>query len=285
MGAKDVHKKDLVKCRYMFDVTAEVMSRSVGESPRGELVDIQYESGKVTTVADEFLLDWWDTLSSTQQDDVVSLWNDCGIKVSADGSGRRQRTSIWEAVNQFRNLEPTNEKDRAYEVLKKLRDGQVTPLPWFGFEGKVIAGSDWATFRPDDVAEFSGRMTFQSSDRPDEAIIDTVFSGVVDLCPVNPHQGLSDARRDAMRSRNGQTPVNILLSVTFDVGKAAQKWAPKRYVRQGTGYWKYQRLTQGQFVAVGTADLAKEIGQVRVSRVELSVLEIKPASAYGGPSS
>jgi hypothetical protein len=277
-------RSSTVQWRYMFDVSASVVRQWVGESPKGKRMDIHYPSGRVSTHEGRYLRDWWGRLNEDMRKKVIDVLEKCGLESSQE--------KIWESIGKFRDVAHVargGERESAFrdQCLDELRDGKVTPLQWFGFEGKVIAGSNWVTVRPDLVAEFSGRMTLQSNDE-DQALIDAIFTGVTDLGRGEPDakifgkENFANLRAAAAKGWEGERAAwpTILIPVTFDVGGAAQKWAPKRYIRRAQGYWKYQRLTQGQFIAIGTIGIGSALEDTQETQATLEVYEVRA----GGPA-
>jgi hypothetical protein len=257
--------------RYMFTIEATAEAQDVGDTPKGKRVDLEYKEGEVHTDATKYYEDWWQKTEVAVREKVESLWKDLSIKPPVKDSAE----DIGRAMADLRN-----HVDKG-DIPHRLQDGtDLPPLPWFGLDAKVLSGSDWATFRPDGVAEFSGRLTLKS-ETGDDAPIDAVFSGVVDLAPpqfLDPGQNRADEVKKAAAQSNGsiQDHIPVLLAVTFDVGRAAQTWAPKRYLRQGKGLWKYQRLTQGQFLAVGSVKVVNQHSRIQSLKICVEVLEVRP---------
>jgi hypothetical protein len=129
------------------------------------------------------------------------------------------------------------------------------------------------------VVEFSGRFTVRSKDS-DGGLIVATMTGPVDL------ESAGQTRAQIFQDwKNGtvgingpgqnQQTVKLLLAASFDSTRPAENWAPQRFVKQGEGFWKNERLTRSQFVAVGEAICARQrFSPVR--QVRLKVYELRP---------
>jgi hypothetical protein len=275
----------------MFDIDAPVRSQWVGENPRGNRIDIQYEPGaKITTEPERYVEDWWMALDLRVREAVARLFVDVGLL----GSGPPEveiltnRKFAFETIVKLRTTGPKAARGSPLETLvAELQGDQPVPyelpLEWFGLDGTVLTGSDWAVVRSDGVAEFSGRLTLKSSDS-DHALIGCLVGGVADLVSPVPFDPTKPLPRPSSRALaiddwikgDVSDHLPLLLNVTFDSSKGAQPWAPRRYIEQDRGFWKYARLTQGQFVAVGTAYVKAGKPYSPIERVVLSIYEMRP---------
>jgi hypothetical protein len=261
----------LTECepRYVFTIEATADSERVGQTPEGQRLDLQYQPTKadaIKTKEKPFIRDWWDPLKASGANAALEAELDSFLK----GAGGAAATP-FEKIVRFRKIDPTGDAvpQAAKDAFKRLQAGDLFPLEWFGFDGAVISGSDWVLLRGDLVAEFSGRFTLRSDDY-DHGLIDAVFTGVVDYAK-------DRALKSGMFSREGETvpTLPLLLSATFNAAGAAQSWAPSRIITQATGFWKYQRLTQGQFIAVGKATVGTNSTLDSITKIELDVFELR----------
>jgi hypothetical protein len=258
--------------KYVFSIDGSATPKSVGQSPEGQRIDLQYEDlpGGITTDPSLFIEAWWTSLLPADQTRVRADFADIGIT----------NPDPYQAIVTFRTLtakavaaKPPSQQDKYEAMVSALKTGTSYPLPWFGLAGDVVSGSDWILLRNDGVAELSGRFTLRSSDE-DHALIDAVATGIVDWAS----PAVTPLRADTFSTAamaSGGTSRPLLVSATFDATGAAQSWAPSGLVAQASGFWKYQRLTQGQFIAVGTATLGQ--GKVdTITGVKLKVYELRP---------
>jgi hypothetical protein len=261
--------------RYVFTIDAAVKASDVGQSPEGERLDLQYgdpEPSAITTDPDLFLADWWAGHPNKDRKPILQA-------IATLFGGFLPPLPLppgdYERLSAFRQLDPDsklfvrapNQRILYDQIRKMLGD---LPLEWFGFDGRIISGSDWLLVRNDAVAVFSGRLTLRSSD-PDEGLIDATISSVVDITPAGTPRAAAFANVQKGQNAN---PLPLLLSVVFDVAGAAEAWAPARIIKQAAGFWKYERLTQAQFVAIGEASVDQSPFNP-INNVHLDVYELR----------
>jgi len=268
--------------KYVFTIHAKPISMRVGRTPEGERLDLQYPAteGAITTKADAFVRDWWTPLVGDPTNPLESFLkdlDDLGYKLPGKDP--------FSLIEEFRKEDPDATKDpkappvrqeALKNIIDKLQNGQLYALEWFGFAGDIVSGSDWVLVRNDRVAEFSGRFTLRSSDY-DGALLDAAITGVVDYA--------SRVKKQKMFRREGLlNPLPLVLAATFDAAGAAQSWAPSRLIAQSSAFWKYQRLTQGQFVAIGHAMVEDTNDLIRLSQIDLNVYELRANYNVPGPA-
>jgi hypothetical protein len=272
--------------RYVFTIEADVKAADVGQSPEGERLDLQYgnpEFSEISTDADLFVADWWAGLAAN---DKTAIEKAIDLVLPAPAKPPKAANppnpakpppppplKDYEKVFAFRKLDPDqfdkNPAQKArYDAAVKVLTG--SRLGWFGFDGKIVSGSDWLLVRNDAVAVFSGRLTVGSGDA-DGSLIDATISSVLDITPPNTPRAIAFQNVQKGQALN---PLPLLLSIVFDVAGAAEAWAPQRIIKQAEGFWKYQMLTQAQFIAIGEATVdARPYNPI--NRVHVDVYELR----------
>jgi hypothetical protein len=266
--------------KYFFTLTPDVETVPVGEVPTGYRIDLRYTNGKATTDAADFDANWLGgrvppaLAAAMKPARVKALDAILGGKYENDIRKRRDPSSGALTYAQIKS----NEED-----LIELRQARL--LEWFGIEGSVLSGSDWVTIRKDGVAVFDGRVTIKTTDG---TLIDAVVGGAVDLRDRSKQElqaPTADPRSPAydgwLRGALVQ-PVSTVLSVRFEAASATKSWAANTIRAASEGFWKYERLVRGQFVAVGTVDTQKA-SYSPVSAVSLDIYEVvlEPRSGAG----
>jgi hypothetical protein len=141
--------------------------------------------------------------------------------------------------------------------------GDDTRVQWFGLEGCVLSGADLAITRPDGVAVFDARVTFEAKDG---FLIHGILSGLVDFGP-NSYEEF----------RKGTGTVDktyaVALAARFETAMTAPSYAAPRYQQHAIGQWKYSLLTRGEFVALGTVHLAAK-RYFPADKIKLDVFQI-----------
>jgi Protein of unknown function (DUF3237) len=275
MSSQWVHK-----LKYFFTITPTVQTVPVGEVPTGYRVDLRYISGKATTDDTQYKSDWLGgaipaAVARALGPNATALQN----LLSGTYQDIRTRRDPTVGAPSYAQVK-TNEQE-----LLDLRQNLL--LEWFGIEGSILSGSDWVTIRQDGVAVFDGRATIKTTDG---ALIDAVISGAVDLRnrqsqPLQPPTSdpRSPAYDDWLRGALAQ-PIPAVLAVRFEAASATKSWAANTIQAASAGFWKYERLVRGQFVAVGRVDTEKTnyspISSVIVDIYEVqSVLQVATAAA------
>jgi len=169
---------------------------------------------------------------------------------------------------------------------------------WEGLEGRVVAGSDWATARTDGVIEFNGRLTLRTNEKKlaeskaaaptppaaaapeeeddddDSLLINLFVSGVVDSV-VNIGDPTEDrtARIIKLHALPARPPLPIALAVRFELAQATEPWLAKELPQ--TRFEKYAQLVQSPFVACGFVQFRP--GEQVPSSIEVDILQVTPA--------
>lgn len=251
---------------YMFSMRLEIAGRPLGEVPGGFRLDLEYVAGKVETRADLYHRAWLADRIPLLEERFARLAEKNGEKI--DPPGRDATPATW-----YRILQSLRRRRGASEhPLQELQNHQ-DGLEWFGFDGDLLAGHDWALVRDDGVVQLGSRVTILSHDE-EQAVVEASLTGNVDLRAAAGAPALSDAGDVFQRWRAGglkQAIVPVALAASFtSATRIAESWAPARMKRQGEGAWKLARLLRGQFVAVGQAAL----GASRLSPLELVTLDV-----------
>jgi|HubBroStandDraft_4_1064222.scaffolds.fasta_scaffold70523_1 hypothetical protein len=263
------------KHRYVFTLSAPVTAMPVGETPTGYRVDIEYQTpGKVETRPVDYYDSWVGTLNTTDFDALLVAINNSTVdtlKGNPTGASETQKETIAKAIFQMRQPPPP---PPGQPVPAQPPAAVAAPGPpsafatigWYGLDALLLSGSDWAIIRSDGVAEFNGRLILRSKDA-DGGLVSVAAGGPVDFVAVlglpnittvvsSPSQGLQAVLN---KLQTGVPPAAVLIAATFDASGDAQPWAPPRMKREAKDFWKYAVLTRGQFVAVGTATLGKNV--------------------------
>jgi hypothetical protein len=180
---------------------------------------------------------------------------------------------------------------------------------WEGIQGRVVAGSDWATFRKDGVIEFNGRLTLRTRERAttdqsnataqmgakatakvededegedlreDGLLINMLVSGVVDVLSANPPL-LKNRMADIVTwdKKPNKPPLPLALGVRFELAQAAEPWLAKENPQRN--FEKYAKLVQSPFLACGFAIF--QPGEDLPSSVEVDILQVVPAAPWSG---
>jgi hypothetical protein len=215
--------------KYFFTLNPRLESRPVGEVPGGYRVDLFYVESESTV--------------KTDPKHYAAQW--------LKGTGTKTEKWSYERIKQAR------EKATAPlgEEFEDRQSKDASRLDWFGVDGKVASGADWLTVREDGVATFDGRITL----RADESfLIDAVISGVVDLRGDAPMPEASDKRSTFYEQwLLGTLPptIPVVLPVKFEAAKTPGNWASDALRKASEGYWKFERLARGQFLAAGSITL------------------------------
>jgi hypothetical protein len=247
--------------RYMFSLQEQGTATYVGDAPEGARFDVLYATAGGVSAAytdvERWRGDWERELSSESSIAVptASGGKPQERRLRTDLDDLREALSYLIAKNQglTRDEEPIpdglarqTEKIKEFADALALQTGDAQPNKvWLGFDAKVVSGSDWLLVRDDGVAELSGRVTFKSKDQPDEALVNMVVAGAVDL---NAAPGVQLAQTLATAVKIG---LPFAVAATFEAGRTAPSWAPSGMQRQAAGFWKYQPLTRAQFLLVG----------------------------------
>lgn len=243
--------------KYYFSIKPQIQEAPVGEIPGGFRVDLRYLGGTIVTDEAKYERDWLARRNLTWQEPPAS-------------PTEAPKTTPLTQLTQVRRLD--------VDDLKRRRN--KAELEWFGIDGAIVSGGDWATVRRDGVAMFDGRITIRSADG---FLIDSVMSGVVDLRDRRA-QGLDDASKVYNKWLIGQLDmltVPVVLALHFEAADAGAAWAQSRFKNASAQFWKYERLVRGQFVAVGTLELSKSIYSP-ITAVTLDVYEMEGTVAGGG---
>jgi hypothetical protein len=127
---------------------------------------------------------------------------------------------------------------------------------WLGLEGTVKSSGGWPLLREDGVLALEARFTIETQDG---SLLSVQLNGHADLTPA--YDGCAGPEAFAAWARGKKpTLARVPLSATmqFDASGDAGAKAPfmaSRYRRACAHYWKYVRLSRGQFVATGTLGL------------------------------
>src|SRR5436190_1080265 len=73
---------------------------------------------------------------------------------------------------------------------------------------------------------------------------------------------------------NDPPRIRVALPVRFEAAWVAGSWAKEGIAAASVGYWKFERLVRGQFVAVGTIELQRT-RYSPIAGVVLDVYEIR----------
>ena len=243
--------------RYVFSLDATVDATPVGETPTGYRVDILYlPPGKVYTKP----IEYFDAWIAPQVTAILPLLNTAlnlvGPSALTDPAGLASgKNNIFDAIVAYRKSLSVQ------QPAKQPPPALLSALPWHGFDGELLSGSDWAVIGSDGVANFTGLVTLRSTDA-DQGLLALTLEGPVDLLslivqgvPASPSQGFQSVLSAAQSGALQKAP--LVIAATFDAAGDAEPWAPKRMRRQAEGFWKYRPLTRSQFAALGNASFAK----------------------------
>jgi hypothetical protein len=236
--------------RYVFSLEANVDATPVGETPTGYRVDIQYlPPGKVFTDPLRYFDDW----VAPQVAKITPNLNDPSVK-GLKGANDKEKGQIVDAIVAYRQSLSVQPPQQPPPAL-------LSALPWYGFDGELLSGSDWAIIGSDGVANFTGLVTLRSTDA-DQGLLALTLEGPVDLLslivqgvPASPSQGFQSVLSAAQSGALQKAP--MVIAASFDAAGDAEPWAPKRMRRQADGFWKYRPLTRSQFIALGNASFSK----------------------------
>jgi hypothetical protein len=246
--------------KYFFTLKPQVETSPVGTVPGGYRVDLKYSGGdsSVTTDAEPYDKDWLPEALAKQK-------------------GVKKRT--YTGVKPEREAPPPDDKPYSLEMnaLYKLRQEKGPHRQdWFGIDGQITSGGDWLTVREDGVATFDGRVTIKADGA---FLVDAVISGVVDLRDPKDPMPEQNAKRskvfeDWLLGTLKKTDIDVVLPLRFEAAQAPSSWASKTIKQGSEGYWKFERLVRGQFVAVGTVKL-QSARYSPIASVTLDVYEIR----------
>jgi hypothetical protein len=263
--------------QYIFTMNASATAMSVGDTPEGERIDVQYTTGtRAFTDVEAWKRDWSAFgRPETVHGKALALFKESHLsldqfRIKLGRTVANLQSERRGSGNNDSHKKPADEQDAGrFGDLAQLIVGAngaiAVPdtnggaeafgdphVPWLGFDATLVSGSDWVLARSDGLAEMSGRFAFQSTDEPDHALITMAFSGSMEF----------GSLRDPASSREAQllssmqgTGLPLVAAATFDAGRTAPSWAPDRMKRQAAGFWKYERLTRGEFLALGTANV------------------------------
>ena len=280
--------------KYFFTIGARVDSKAVGEIPGGFRVDIGYrEGGSVTTKATPYCTEWLGgnarSLILAALDDTQAAWyasdEDHCVALEAAAatlvaSGKTTSGSAMIDANVCVGLQTARRggaDPSTVPVLNALRALQnARGIEWFGVSGSLLGGSDWAVIREDGVAQFNGRLTVKTDDG---FLIGVTVGGVADLRlgAGAPRRSMLDSGKslfDEWRKGVGANQFKAVFAVAFDAAGASQSWAGTAY-DYAASFWKYQRLTRGQFLANVTLDV-DDGAFSPLKEVTMDIVEVTP---------
>jgi hypothetical protein len=256
------YKPDLT---YYFTLKPKIQSVPIGETPDGFRIDLRYTSGEGDVISTE-----------VEYNGAWRQWLNDKVNNNVDPPG-------WAALQDNTKLLLVKSTEHFFNALKtdaaELKDARNRGfLEWFGIKGTVLSGGDWATVREDGVGIFDGRITIKSDDG---FLVDAVITGVVDFrkhsadhlpSPESPepsYEIFTKWRSGKLTNRN----VRIALPIRFEAANYTKNWADQKLKDASKGFWKYERLVRGQFIASGVMDLA-ELSYSPISDIELHVYEV-----------
>ena len=225
----------VVSLKYFFTLTPTVSSSPVGDVPGGYRVDLNYTgaAGAVSTNEALYGGDW---------------------VLKKNGNGR---ALTYKEIRAARKAAANDASQAA--LLDARKKPAAARVDWFGIDGEIASGTDWVTVRYDGVATFDGRITIKADDA---SLIDAVISGAVDLRnPADPMPSPSEERspifNNWLMGKLKDDPIPVVLPMRFEAANASAEWANNAIKQASVGYWKFQRLVRGQFVAIGQVKLQK----------------------------
>jgi hypothetical protein len=246
--------------RYFFTIHPSVRPTPVGEIPGGYRVDLRYGNAtapkSVFTDPGRYKSDWLDPVAAE------------GLPADL---GEPARTLLQQPS--YEKIQEARQQPES-AALRALRETRT--LEWFGIQGAILSGGDWTTVRQDGVVTFDGRLTIRADS---SFLVDVVISGVVDLRrPEADALSCSDNEvyspvYERWLSGELTTPIRTVLSLRFEAARAGQSWADNKIKNASVGFWKYERLVRGHFMAIGQMEV-QQAQYSPISDLQLEVYEM-----------